>query len=243
MAKPQVVIVGADKGGVGKTTVSRILLDFYEDRGVRTRAFDTETPVGVLKRFNSAVTEIVDLTHTDGQVAVFDNLHVAPVTLIDIRAGLLSPSLKLLGELGFLSMSREGKLDVKVLHVIGSTVASFNEIAATAAALGDAKHYVVTNHINDASFFEGLAVSKEGSTRLRSSTFRSWTSGQWSTSRRPACRSTRSARTTINRSSSAGRSVTGWLACSRNSTRATWSRPDPWPTRWRTAGCPDPASG
>jgi hypothetical protein len=162
MPKPQVVIVGADKGGVGKTTVSRILLDFYEDRGVRTRAFDTETPVGNLKRYNSAVTEIVDLTHTDGQVAVFDNLHVAPVTLIDIRASLLSPSLKLLGELGFLSMSREGKLDVKVLHVIGSTVASLNEIAATAAALGDAKHYVVTNHINDASFFEGLAVSKAG---------------------------------------------------------------------------------
>jgi dethiobiotin synthetase len=163
MAKPQVVIVGADKGGVGKTTVSRILLDFFEDRGVRTRAFDTETPGGVLKRFHPAATTIVDLTHTDGQVAVFDTLHTAPVTLIDIRAGLLSPSLKLLAELGFLSMAREGKLDVKVLHVIGSTVASFNEIAATAAALADAKHYVVTNHTNDASFFSGIgAVSKEG---------------------------------------------------------------------------------
>ena len=29
MAKPTVVVVGADKGGVGKTTVSRTLLDYF----------------------------------------------------------------------------------------------------------------------------------------------------------------------------------------------------------------------
>ena len=29
MAKPAVIIVGADKGGVGKTTVSRTLLDYF----------------------------------------------------------------------------------------------------------------------------------------------------------------------------------------------------------------------
>ena len=29
MAKPAVIMVGADKGGVGKTTVSRTLLDYF----------------------------------------------------------------------------------------------------------------------------------------------------------------------------------------------------------------------
>ena len=29
MAKPVVIVVGADKGGVGKTTVSRTLLDYF----------------------------------------------------------------------------------------------------------------------------------------------------------------------------------------------------------------------
>ena len=29
MAKPAVVLVGADKGGVGKTTVARSLLDYF----------------------------------------------------------------------------------------------------------------------------------------------------------------------------------------------------------------------
>ena len=42
MAKPAVIIVGADKGGVGKTTVSRTLLDYFIAHQIPTRAFDTE---------------------------------------------------------------------------------------------------------------------------------------------------------------------------------------------------------
>ena len=44
MAKPVVIVVGADKGGVGKTTVSRTLLDYFSANNVPTRAFDTESP-------------------------------------------------------------------------------------------------------------------------------------------------------------------------------------------------------
>ena len=52
MAKPTVIVVGADKGGVGKTTVSRTLLDYFTAHHVPTRAFDTESPKGTLKRFH-----------------------------------------------------------------------------------------------------------------------------------------------------------------------------------------------
>ena len=44
--KPTLIIVGADKGGVGKTTVSRTLLDYFSARNVQVRAFDTEVPEG-----------------------------------------------------------------------------------------------------------------------------------------------------------------------------------------------------
>ena len=52
MAKPAVILVGADKGGVGKTTVSRALLDYFIAHNIPTRAFDTESPRGTLKRFH-----------------------------------------------------------------------------------------------------------------------------------------------------------------------------------------------
>ena len=95
MSKPVVVVVGADKGGVGKTTVSRTLLDYFSANNVPTRAFDTESPRGTLKRFHPDITEIVDMTTTSDQMKIFDTLNSsAPsVTVIDVRAGLLSPAL------------------------------------------------------------------------------------------------------------------------------------------------------
>ena len=92
-AKPAVIVVGADKGGVGKTTVSRTLLDYFSANNVPTRAFDTESPRGTLKRFHPDITEIVDMTATADQMKIFDTLNAAApsVTVIDVRAGLLSP--------------------------------------------------------------------------------------------------------------------------------------------------------
>jgi len=146
---PLVIIVGADKGGVGKTTISRTLMDYFKAKGMECRAFDTEAPQGVLARFFPA-TEIVDLTRSDGQMAVFDTLGKSPVTLIDVRAGLLSPTLKTLAEIGFLDAS---KFKIVVLHVIGATKASFAEIKATRDALAGSKHLLVTNHTNESEFF------------------------------------------------------------------------------------------
>ena len=49
MAKPVVIVVGADKGGVGKTTVARTLLDYFTANNIASRAFDTESPRGTPK--------------------------------------------------------------------------------------------------------------------------------------------------------------------------------------------------
>ena len=53
MTKPAVILVGADKGGVGKTTISRALLDYFVVHNIPTRAFDTEAPKGTLAAVSS----------------------------------------------------------------------------------------------------------------------------------------------------------------------------------------------
>ena len=75
MAKPAVILVGADKGGVGKTTVSRTLLDYFASRKVPTRAFDTEHPRGTLSRFHPDITDVVDVTSRK-----HDMVHDSPTT-------------------------------------------------------------------------------------------------------------------------------------------------------------------
>ncbi len=156
MAKPAVIIVGADKGGVGKTTVARTLLDYFTAHQVATRAFDTETPRGTLKRFHPTLTEVVDMTLVADQMKIFDTLNSseAAVTVIDVRAGVMSPTLKALRDIGFIEAAKKGQITFAVFHILGPTIASLDEINATAAYLGDARYFMVKNFINNTYFFE-----------------------------------------------------------------------------------------
>lgn len=147
-------MIGADKGGVGKTTISRVLTDYLDANKFDFRAFDTESPNGVLKRFSPERTEIVDLTEVSEQMKVFDTLQNNHVTVVDVRAGLLSPTLKTLGEVGLLDMVKNGAVELMILHVLGPSLASLSEIEATAKIIEGATHYLVKNHINDTEFFK-----------------------------------------------------------------------------------------
>ena len=156
MARPAVILVGADKGGVGKTTVARTLLDYFGAHSTPTRAFDTEAPRGTLKRFHPAVTEIVDVTEVPDQMKIFDTLgsSESKVTVIDVRAGLLSPTLQALSDIGFIESAKKGQITFAVFHILGPSIASLQEIAETAKFVGDASYFLVKNHINDTAFFE-----------------------------------------------------------------------------------------
>src|SRR5215471_3842820 len=156
MAKPAVILVGADKGGVGKTTVSRTLLDFFASRKIATRAFDTECPRGTLKRFHPAITDVVDVTSVPDQMKIFDTVESAnaQVTLIDIRAGLMTPTLEALRNIGFIDMTKRDELTFAVFHILGPSIASLDEIAETSKFLLDARYFLVKNFINNTSFFD-----------------------------------------------------------------------------------------
>jgi len=154
MAKPAVIIVGADKGGVGKTTVMRTLLDYFLARKVPTRAFDTESPKGTLKRFHPDVTDIVDVTQIPDQMQIFDTLSENAVTLIDVRAGLLSPTLASLRNIGFIDAAKKGQIALSIFHVLGPSIASLDEIVETSDVANDVRYFLVKNFINNTHFFE-----------------------------------------------------------------------------------------
>lgn len=151
---PSIIIVGADKGGVGKTTVTRVLTDYLRQRQIRHRAFDTEYPSGDLVRFlqNAAV---VDINTVEDQMKIFDTAHPEIVTVIDLRAGMLSPTIEALDDAKMLDGVRKGQMKLILLHVLGPTMKSLQEISDTAKRIGGGtKHLVVKNHINKTKFFE-----------------------------------------------------------------------------------------
>ncbi len=151
---PTVILVGADKGGVGKTTVTRTLLDYLAANRVPVRAFDTEAPRGTLKRFHPEITDIVDVTSAADQMKIFDTLTTSEVTVIDVRAGLLSVTLSVLRDIGFLDTAKKGEISLGVFHILGPSIASLEEIGETARFLSGAQHFLIKNFINNTTFFD-----------------------------------------------------------------------------------------
>jgi hypothetical protein len=154
--KPTLILVGADKGGVGKTTMSRALLDFFARKNILTRAFDTENPRGSLHRFYPANTEIIDLGNVAHQMRVLDTMETAnvPVTIVDLKAGNLSYSLDLFERIGVLEAARNGMFTMGLFHVVGPSIASLDEIGEIAKYLSGIQYVVARNSINETNFFE-----------------------------------------------------------------------------------------
>jgi hypothetical protein len=154
--KPTLILVGADKGGVGKTTVSRALLDFFARKNVLTRAFDTENPRGTLKRFYPGSAEIVDLGNVAHQMRILDTMETAnvPVTVVDLKAGNMSYALDVFERIGVLEAARAGAFNLGLFHVIGPSIASLDEIAEIARYMQGISYVVARNFINETNFFE-----------------------------------------------------------------------------------------
>ncbi len=154
--KPTLILVGADKGGVGKTTVARLLLDYFARKNVLTRAFDTENPRGSLQRFYPSITEVIDLTQVAHQMKVLDTMETAnvPVTVVDLKAGNLSYSLDLFERIGVLEAARNGVFNLGLAHVIGSSIASLDEIGEISKYLSGIQYILARNTINETNFFE-----------------------------------------------------------------------------------------
>ena len=154
--KPTLILVGADKGGVGKTTTSRALLDFLARRNILARAFDTEDPRGTLKRFYPGITEVIDLEEVADQMKVLDTLETAAVkvTVVDLKAGAMSDALETFENIGILEAARSGQFNMALIHVIGPSIASLDEMGEIAKYTEGLSYIVARNFINETNFFE-----------------------------------------------------------------------------------------
>jgi hypothetical protein len=137
--------------------LSRVLVDYLAERQIPRRCFDCQSPGGDLKRF-APDAEVIDIGHVPDQMKVFDGVEAGKVTVLDLPAGLLSPTLQALDDAKLLEEVRRNQMRLVLLHVLGPTMSSIAEIAAMANRLGgsggSAKHLLIKNHINQTQFFE-----------------------------------------------------------------------------------------
>ncbi len=154
--KHTVIMVGADKGGVGKTTIARALLDYLQRKNILVRAFDTENPRGTLHRFYPGITDIIDFNEVADQMKVLDTVNTSEtkVTIVDLKAGNLSRSLDTFDKIGVLDAARNGEFTLGLMHVVGPSIASLDEMGEVASYTNGIPYVVARNFINETNFFE-----------------------------------------------------------------------------------------
>jgi hypothetical protein len=90
------------------------------------------------------------------------------ITIIDVRAGLLSPLLQTLTDVGFFDLVRSGEFHIMLLHILGPSVASLEEIGEISRFVRGQSYFLVKNFINEASFFDwSQDLSKEYAKRSK----------------------------------------------------------------------------
>src|SRR5689334_10805628 len=72
--RPRLILTHGEKGGVGKSTVARVIADFLNSRNASYRAFDAEGATGQLLRFHPSETAAVNVASAASVAPVLDYL-------------------------------------------------------------------------------------------------------------------------------------------------------------------------
>ncbi len=166
--KKRLILVSGQKGGVGKSTFARILLDSLRRRGRSVAAFDGDGAVGHLLQYygQKQNDQLVlsqnpllgvdgyDLRHRRDRERLLESLHMdASVLLHDLPAGALSSITEAVDVTGKSAMAlvdaaKQMGYATTVVIVINTDKASALALETTIKAFGDKARYVVVKNLN-----------------------------------------------------------------------------------------------
>ncbi len=160
--KPRLILTHGEKGGVGKTTVARVIADFLNAREATFRAFDAEGATGQLLRFHPGETAPVDPGNAATIAPVLDYAMEGGkrIALVDLGARSGEEVKTWLYRGGALEEAASARLGITVVYVLGGAVDSVGHLKECFNALGRDVQYVVVRNYGVAGAFEVYDQSK-----------------------------------------------------------------------------------
>jgi hypothetical protein len=155
--KPRLVLTHGEKGGVGKTTVARVIADFLNARNATFRAFDAEGSNGQMLRFHPSETAAVDVSNAASIAPVLDYVMEAGgkrLALVDLGARSGEEVKTWLYRGGALEEAEAARLGITVVYVLGGAVDSVGHLKECFGALGRDVNYVIVKNYGVAGKFD-----------------------------------------------------------------------------------------
>jgi hypothetical protein len=140
--------IGGEKGGVGKSVLSRVLAQYYIDRNIPFKAFDADLSHGALMRYYSDYTTAVDISEFESadQIAEIAAEQACDV-IVDLAAQSARSVDRWMEESGVLELTEEMDVSVTFWHVMDDRTDSVRLLESTLETYGSTPEYVlVRNH-------------------------------------------------------------------------------------------------
>src|SRR5215467_8163598 len=136
MSRPtHVCIVASPRPRIGRTTFARALIEFYRINGGLAQAFDLDTMDAALAHFLPDCTVRANISETQSQVALFDQLVVADETpkVVDVSAHAFEAFFNVMADIDFAGEARRQGIEPVILFAANSdslSIRSYTQLRA-----------------------------------------------------------------------------------------------------------------
>lgn len=148
-------LVGGEKGGVGKSMLSRLLAQYFLDQGLPFTAFDSDRSHATLSRFYGAHAQPVLVDRYEALDRIVESAIEQPGrrVLVDLAAQTHEPLVRWMDESGVLDMADLSGLAIHYWHVMDAGRDSVDLLARLLDGFGQRVRYVlVLNQLRGEDF-------------------------------------------------------------------------------------------
>jgi hypothetical protein len=162
---PSINFIGGEKGGVGKSVVSRLLAQYFIDKGRAFTGFDTDRSHTSFTRFYAdyAAPVVVDtyegLDHIAGVFEEDQSEGTAPNIIVDLAAQTAGPLARWIKDSDLVSLMASIGVTVNFWHIADAGKDSVDLLDRLVATYGAGPNYIVVKNLGRGSDFSLLEES------------------------------------------------------------------------------------
>ncbi len=152
--------IGGEKGGVGKSVLSRLLAQHHIDANLPFTVFDTDQSHGAMLRFYGDYSRSIALDAFDDADLLMEAALAAPQNvLVDLAAQTSAPLFRWIDQNDFLTLAADEGVGVVFWHVMDDGADGIGLLQQLIDRYGDAASYVVVQNYGRGKDFSAFNAS------------------------------------------------------------------------------------
>ena len=143
--------IGGEKGGVGKSVMSRMLAQYHIDREIPFKVYDADLSHGAMMRYYADYSEAVDITKFESADQIAEQvMETGTTAIVDMAAQASKPLSRWVTETGLIELADELGLTLTFWHVMDDGADTLLLLQNMLDAYGERPDYVIVRNFGRA---------------------------------------------------------------------------------------------